>query len=65
MELAHGTYRFELSCWWHKAMWTKDVTVAETAALVKEFVDQALAAEQAGASIPAPRYPASDTTVQA
>ncbi|MCX4444841.1 endonuclease VII domain-containing protein [Streptomyces sp. NBC_01789] len=65
VELAQGTYRFELSCWWHKAMWTKDVTVAETAALVKEFVDQALAAEQAGASIPAPRHPASDTTVPA
>ncbi|MGW2777317.1 endonuclease VII domain-containing protein [Streptomyces olivaceoviridis] len=65
VELAHGAYRFELSCWWHKATWTKDVTVAETAGLVREFVDQALAGEQAGAAVPAPRRPASDTTVQA
>ncbi len=65
VELAHGAYRFELSCWWHKATWTKYVTVAETAALVREFVDQTLAAEQAGAVVPAPRHPASDTTVQA
>ncbi|WP_331730256.1 endonuclease domain-containing protein [Streptomyces sp. NBC_01174] len=65
VELAHGAYRFELSCWWHKKTWTKDVTVAETAMLVKEFVDQALAAVQAGAVVPAPRQPAPDTTLQA
>ncbi|MEU1489353.1 hypothetical protein ABZ456_03690 [Streptomyces sp. NPDC005776] len=65
MELAHGAYRFELSCWWHKETWTKDVTVAETAMLVREFVDQALAAAQAGAVVPSPRRPVSDTTLQA
>ncbi|MFI6422928.1 hypothetical protein ACIBG6_36765 [Streptomyces sp. NPDC050842] len=53
------------SSWWHKATWTKDVTVAETAALVREFVKPALAAEQAGAVVPAPRHPAWNTTLQA
>ncbi|MER6775001.1 endonuclease domain-containing protein [Streptomyces bacillaris] len=64
VELAHGVYRFELSCWWHKATWTKDVTVAETAILVRQFVDQALAAGQAGAVVPGPSRPVPDTTLQ-
>ncbi|MFC9343908.1 hypothetical protein ACFT0G_32255 [Streptomyces sp. NPDC057020] len=58
VELAHGAYRFGLSCWWHKATWRKDVTVAETATLVREFVDQTLAAAQVGAVVPEPRRPA-------
>ncbi|GGX29592.1 hypothetical protein [Streptomyces chryseus] len=65
VELAHGAYRFGLSCWWHKATWTKDVTVAESATLVREFVEQALAAAQAGAVVPAPRSPASVTALPA
>ncbi|MFJ3224376.1 hypothetical protein ACIPJS_13595 [Streptomyces sp. NPDC086783] len=65
MELTYGAYRFELSCWWHKATWTKDVTVAETATLVGEFVAESLAAERAGTVVPVPRHPASGTTVQA
>ncbi|WP_327191116.1 endonuclease domain-containing protein [Streptomyces xinghaiensis] len=65
VELTRGMYRFKLSCWWHKRTWTKDVTVAETAALMEKFVDQALAAEQTSAVVPAPRRPTSDTTVQA
>ncbi|MET8810110.1 hypothetical protein ACWDZ8_40700 [Streptomyces sp. NPDC003233] len=58
MELAHGAHRFELECW------TKDVTVPETAALVQDFVDQALAAAQPDAVVPAARA-ASDTTTPA
>ncbi|MFD7629790.1 hypothetical protein ACFV7Q_27835 [Streptomyces sp. NPDC059851] len=55
-----GAYRFGLSCWWHEAQWSKTVTVVEAAMLVREFVDQVLAAAQAGAVVPAPRA-ASDT----
>lgn len=65
VEFARGAYRFELSCWWHKATWTKAVTVAETAMLLREFVDQALATAQADAVVPAPRSPAPDTILQA
>lgn len=61
MELAHGAHRFELECWWHSETWTKDVTVPETAALVQDFVDQALAAAQPDVVVPAARA-ASDTT---
>ncbi|MFE1876814.1 hypothetical protein ACFW9N_39170 [Streptomyces sp. NPDC059496] len=32
VELNRGAYRFELSCWWHDARWTKTVTVVEAAA---------------------------------
>lgn len=46
VELDHGAYRFELSCWWHDARWTKTVTAVEAAMLVRELVDQVLAAEQ-------------------
>ncbi|MFB9462751.1 endonuclease domain-containing protein [Streptomyces cinereospinus] len=42
VELAHGAYRFELSCWWHKATWTKDVTVAQTATLLKSSSNRRL-----------------------
>ncbi|MFJ6053603.1 endonuclease domain-containing protein [Streptomyces sp. NPDC092307] len=60
VELDHGAYRFELSCWRHDARWSKTVTVVEAAMLVREFVDQALAAAQPTAVVPAPRA-ASDT----
>ncbi|MFD3553548.1 hypothetical protein ACFWWA_15755 [Streptomyces goshikiensis] len=60
VELDHGAYRFDLSCWRHDARWTKTVTVVEAAMLVREFVDQALAAAQPTAVVPAPRA-ASDT----
>ncbi|MEU7730415.1 hypothetical protein AB0B78_35180 [Streptomyces sp. NPDC040724] len=60
VELDHDAYRFELSCWWHDARWTKAVTVVEAAMLVREFVDQALPAAQPTAVVPAPRA-ASDT----
>jgi 7,8-dihydro-6-hydroxymethylpterin-pyrophosphokinase len=40
---------------------TKDVTVPETVALVRDFVDQALAAAHPNAVVPAARA-ASDTT---
>ncbi|WP_086670374.1 endonuclease domain-containing protein [Streptomyces albovinaceus] len=64
VELAHGEYRFELSCWWHKAEWTKAVTEAETSALVRDFVDQAFRAAQPATVVPAPRA-AADTTARA
>ncbi|WP_327372275.1 endonuclease domain-containing protein [Streptomyces sp. NBC_01217] len=60
VERGHGAYRFELSCWWHDAGWTKTVTMVEAAMLVREFVDQALATAQSNAVVPAPRA-ASDT----
>jgi hypothetical protein len=60
VELSHGEYAFELSCWWHGARWTKTVTVVEAAMLVREFVDQALTAAQSNTVVPAPRA-ASDT----
>ncbi|WP_331735113.1 hypothetical protein OG379_40105 (plasmid) [Streptomyces sp. NBC_01166] len=65
VELACGAYRFELSCWWHTRTWTKDVTVAETAMLVDEIVDQALAAAESSAVVLAPGQPPPDTTLQA
>ncbi|WP_392675930.1 hypothetical protein [Streptomyces sp. LN785] len=55
LELAHGAYRFELSCWWREAGWTKTVTVVETSVLVRGFVDQALAAAQSDAVVLVPR----------
>ncbi|MFC8095376.1 hypothetical protein [Streptomyces sp. NPDC057301] len=55
MELAHGTHNFELECWWHSQKWTKHVTVPETVALVRDFVDQALAAAQQDAVVPTAR----------
>ncbi|WP_406364400.1 hypothetical protein [Streptomyces sp. NBC_01579] len=55
LELAHGAYRFKLSCWWHETRWTKAVTVVETSVLVRDFVDQALAAAQPDAVVLAPR----------
>ncbi|MFD5378322.1 endonuclease domain-containing protein [Streptomyces griseoincarnatus] len=61
VELAHGAHRFELDCWWHSQKWTKDVTVPEALAVVRDFVDQALAAAQPDAVVPAARA-ASDTT---
>ncbi|WP_329266899.1 KUP/HAK/KT family potassium transporter [Streptomyces sp. NBC_01451] len=61
MELAHGAHCFELECWWHGETWTKDVTVPETVALVRDFVDQALTGAQPGAAVLAARA-ASDTT---
>ncbi|MFF0163888.1 hypothetical protein ACFYRY_41310 [Streptomyces sp. NPDC005263] len=44
MELAHGAHRFELECCQHNTTWTKDVTVPYALALLRAFVDQALAA---------------------
>ncbi|MFF5139998.1 endonuclease domain-containing protein [Streptomyces sp. NPDC013157] len=64
MELAHGAHRFDLECWRHSHMWTKNVTVPETAALVRDFVDQALAAARPNAVVPAARA-ASETTAPA
>ncbi|MDX3781427.1 endonuclease domain-containing protein [Streptomyces europaeiscabiei] len=61
VELAHGAHHFELECWSHSQTWTKDVTVPETVALVRDFVDHALTAAQPGAVVPAARA-ASDTT---
>ncbi|MDQ0577883.1 endonuclease domain-containing protein [Streptomyces rishiriensis] len=61
VKLAHGAHRFELECWWHSETWTKDVTVPETAALVRGFADQALAAPQPDVVVPAART-ASGTT---
>ncbi|MFI8944306.1 hypothetical protein [Streptomyces syringium] len=55
IELDHRAYRFELSCWWNDARWTKTVTVVEAAMLVREFIDQALADAQSNAVVPAPR----------
>lgn len=39
MELAHGAHRFELECWQHSTTWTKDVTVPDTLAFVRDVVD--------------------------
>ncbi|MFE7429503.1 MULTISPECIES: hypothetical protein [unclassified Streptomyces] len=64
MELTHGTYRFELCCWWHEETWAKDLTVAEVSALVRGFVDQALTGAQPEAVVPASRS-ASGTTSRA
>jgi hypothetical protein len=35
-----------MDCGWHTTRWTKDVTVAEAVALVRAFVDAALAAQE-------------------
>jgi hypothetical protein len=64
VELAHGAHHFELECWRHSQTWTKDVTVPETVALVRGFVDQALAASQPVVLVPA-ACAASDTTSSA
>lgn len=53
VELAHGAHRFELSRWWHSETWTRDVTVPETLALVRGFVDHALASAQPDVGAPA------------
>ncbi|MFF4534220.1 endonuclease domain-containing protein [Streptomyces sp. NPDC001407] len=46
VEHANGTYRFELECGWHTTgRWTKDITAAEVATLVRAFVDAALASQ--------------------
>ncbi|KFG10875.1 endonuclease domain-containing protein [Streptomyces scabiei] len=65
VELAHGTHRFELECWWHSETWTKDVAVPETVALVRDFVDQALAAAQPDTVVPAARAAVSGTATPA
>ncbi|WP_328419119.1 hypothetical protein [Streptomyces sp. NBC_00443] len=40
-------HRFKLDCGWHPAdLWTKDVTAAEKAALVRAFVGAALAGQE-------------------
>ncbi|MFD5079551.1 endonuclease domain-containing protein [Streptomyces sp. NPDC058371] len=62
VELAHGAQRFELECWRHGARWPKDVTVPETASLVQDFVDQALAIAQPDAVVPAARAGSETTT---
>ncbi|MFI2350826.1 hypothetical protein ACH492_28120 [Streptomyces sp. NPDC019443] len=43
-------HRFELECGRHilNEQWTKDVTAAEAAALVRAFVDAAVPRERAG-----------------
>ncbi|MFJ1610408.1 endonuclease domain-containing protein [Streptomyces sp. NPDC088253] len=64
LELAHGMHRFDLECWRHSETWTKNVPVPETAALVRDFVDQALAAAQPDTVVPAARA-ASETTTPA
>lgn len=64
MELAHGAHRFDVECWRHSHTWTKNVTVPETAVLVRDFVDQALAAAQPDAVVPAARA-ASETAAPA
>ncbi|MFF3710339.1 endonuclease domain-containing protein [Streptomyces phaeochromogenes] len=61
VELAHGAHHFELKCWQHGETWTKDITVPETVALVRSFVDHALAASQPDVVGPSARA-ASDTT---
>ncbi|MFF9787713.1 hypothetical protein [Streptomyces nigrescens] len=47
-EHTHGVHRFQLECsnWHATGKWTKDVTAAEVAALVRAFVDAALAAQE-------------------
>ncbi|MFE1873876.1 hypothetical protein ACFW9N_23835 [Streptomyces sp. NPDC059496] len=55
VELSHDVHRFEPSCWWHAARWTKTVTVVEASMLVREFVGQAHAAAQPNAVLPASR----------
>jgi hypothetical protein len=48
LEHTHGVHRFEMDCGWHVAgRWTKDVTAAEKAALVRAFVSAALAVQEA------------------
>ncbi|WP_406472582.1 endonuclease domain-containing protein [Streptomyces platensis] len=48
LEHTHGVHRFQLECsnWHATGKWTKDVTAAEVAALVRAFVDAALAAQE-------------------
>lgn len=47
LEYAHGVHRFELDCGRHAAgRWTKDVTAAEKATLVRAFVSTVLAAQE-------------------
>ncbi|MCD9880431.1 endonuclease domain-containing protein [Streptomyces guryensis] len=53
MELAHGAHRFEPECRPHSTTWTKDVTVPDALALVRDFVDQALAAQPGTVTVPA------------
>jgi hypothetical protein len=53
VELAHGAYHFELECWPHTTTWTRDVTVPDALALVRDFVDRALAARPGTVTVPA------------
>ncbi|MER6394079.1 endonuclease domain-containing protein [Streptomyces sp. NPDC001523] len=48
VEHAHGVHRFQLDCsgWHATGNWTKDVTEAEVATLVRAFVDAALATQE-------------------
>ncbi|MFC9249622.1 endonuclease VII domain-containing protein [Streptomyces sp. NPDC057136] len=48
LEPTHGVHRFKLECsGWHTAsLWAKNVTASETTALVRAFVDAALAAQE-------------------
>ncbi|MEW1552220.1 endonuclease domain-containing protein [Streptomyces tsukubensis] len=58
LEHAGGVHRFRLECsgWHMPSRWTKDVTAAEAAALVRTFVDTALASRDSPpAPVPAPR----------
>ncbi|MGW6207414.1 hypothetical protein ACWF9B_27735 [Streptomyces sp. NPDC055089] len=44
---ADGGGRFKLTCRWHTvSRWTKDITAPEADALVRAFVDAALAAQE-------------------
>ncbi|WP_405720941.1 hypothetical protein [Streptomyces sp. NBC_00046] len=52
LEHMHGVHRFRMECsGWHGASgWTKDVTASEVVALVRAFVDTALAAQDGRSS---------------
>ncbi|MER5618688.1 endonuclease domain-containing protein [Streptomyces sp. NPDC002215] len=52
LEHTHGVHRFQMGCsGWHGASsWTKDVTASEVVALVRAFVDTALAAQDGRSS---------------
>ncbi|MFJ1662300.1 hypothetical protein [Streptomyces anthocyanicus] len=51
---ADGGGQFRMTCRWHSSSrWTKDVTAADTAALVRAYVDAALAAPEGRPSLDA------------
>ncbi|GAA2330527.1 hypothetical protein Scani_33780 [Streptomyces caniferus] len=54
VEHARGVHHFRLECsgWHMPSTWTKDVTESEVAALVRAFVDQALATPEADGNGP-------------